>query len=195
MSLAAVLRVIGVAIILALLVKTEPVERFIAAIRRRLGRKDVIEISGGFSLLVTNRSDKTIGDVRMFVKSIDSWDSKHEVFVSARHFVTLAGDEIELPQDPPSRPGYTYLGANRRDIRRLVLRPAISCVGIGVCFGSAGALFASHLVDSRLITRAPTDAVVYAGVIVAVAITALVATWRRARRAVSVNPAITLRTE
>ena len=87
------------------------------------------------------------------------------------------------------------LGADRRDISRLVVRSAVVMVAVGAMAGIVGAVFASRWAASQLFGVQPVDFPTYATVAVAVVATALAATWRPARQAARVDPAITLRAE
>jgi ABC-type antimicrobial peptide transport system permease subunit len=87
------------------------------------------------------------------------------------------------------------LGATRADIVRGVLRRGLLLTGIGLAIGVAGASAGSGLLESLLygITRA--DPATYLGVVALLGGVALVACWIPARRAASVDPAVTLRAE
>lgn len=87
------------------------------------------------------------------------------------------------------------LGADRRDIRRLVLGSSVRLVLAGAVAGVAAALAASRWVEARLFGVTPTDPSTYALVTIAVVATAVLATWRPARQAARVDPVISLRAE
>ena len=87
------------------------------------------------------------------------------------------------------------LGADGRAVRRLVLGSSLRLVVIGATLGLLLALGASRGVQAQLVGVTPTDPLTYAIVLVAVAMTAMAATWVPARRASSVDPAVTLRAE
>lgn len=87
------------------------------------------------------------------------------------------------------------LGAGRSDIRSLVLRQGLVPVGIGVAVGLLAAGVVAQVVRGQLYGIAPLDPPVFlgmAGVLVAVALAAMLAP---ARRASAVQPAETLRGE
>jgi predicted permease len=87
------------------------------------------------------------------------------------------------------------LGADRRDVGRLVLGSSLRLVAAGVMLGLAGAWLASRWIESQLFGVTGTYPFTYAGVALLVFATALLATWHPARQAASVDPAITLRAE
>jgi putative ABC transport system permease protein len=89
----------------------------------------------------------------------------------------------------------TALGASRSGILSLILRQGLSLTGVGVLLGVAGALAATRLIETLLFGVSRLDPVTYAGVVLLLTATALVACWLPARRASLVDPAITLRTE
>jgi predicted permease len=87
------------------------------------------------------------------------------------------------------------LGADRRDISRLVLRSSGLMVVIGAAVGIVAALIASRWTGSQFFGVAPTDPSTYLIVTAIVVGTSLLATWRPARAAARIDPAITLKTE
>jgi putative ABC transport system permease protein len=87
------------------------------------------------------------------------------------------------------------LGADRRDISRLVLRSAVTMVGIGAVIGIAGALVAARWTASQFFGVTATSPWIYLAVTAVVVLTSILATWRPARSAARVDPAITLRSE
>jgi putative ABC transport system permease protein len=89
----------------------------------------------------------------------------------------------------------TALGASRSGILSLILRQGLSLTGVGVVLGLAGAFAATRVIETLLFGVSRLDPVTYAGVVVLLAGTALVACWLPARRASQVDPVITLRAE
>jgi putative ABC transport system permease protein len=89
----------------------------------------------------------------------------------------------------------TALGASRGGILSLILRQGLSLTGVGVVLGLAGAFAATRVIETLLFGVSRLDPVTYVGVVVVLAITALVACWLPARRASLVDPVITLRAE
>jgi putative ABC transport system permease protein len=87
------------------------------------------------------------------------------------------------------------LGAGKPEIRRLVIGPAMRFLAAGVILGVVVAVLASRSIESQLHGVKPVDPALYVAVAIAIGATAFVATWRPARRALRVDPIITLRTE
>jgi putative ABC transport system permease protein len=85
------------------------------------------------------------------------------------------------------------LGANRRDVVRMVIREAIALVFIGVCAGLAGALALTRLMSGELFEVSPGDPatlIVVSAIMTGVALIAcLIPAWRATR----VDPMIALR--
>jgi putative ABC transport system permease protein len=87
------------------------------------------------------------------------------------------------------------LGAQPRDVLRLVvtqgLRPAVFGVGIGL----AGAFASARAIATMLFGVSPADAMTFAAVTVLLLGVALFACWMPARRAMRVDPLVALRYE
>ena len=87
------------------------------------------------------------------------------------------------------------LGAQRRDIERLILRPGLVLATGGVALGIIVAAFLTPLMSAVLFAVAPTDAVTYAVVSLVLIVVALAACYVPARRATQNDPLVALRTE
>ncbi len=87
------------------------------------------------------------------------------------------------------------LGAGRRDIVRLVLGQGIAVVGAGIAIGLVAALLVTRLLSGFLYGVSPFDVPTFAGVVVLLAIVALVACVFPALRATRVDPVQALRTD
>jgi putative ABC transport system permease protein len=89
----------------------------------------------------------------------------------------------------------TALGAQRRDVLRLVMRDGAKIALFGIAFGIAGALALTRLMASLLFEVKPTDPATFAGVAIVLALVALAACYIPARRAMRVEPMLALRYE
>ena len=87
------------------------------------------------------------------------------------------------------------LGAQPAQVRRLVVRDALTLAAAGLGIGVAAALASSRILGGLLYNVAPWDPASYAGAAVVLAAVALVAGWIPARRAAAVDPAVALRAE
>jgi ABC-type antimicrobial peptide transport system permease subunit len=87
------------------------------------------------------------------------------------------------------------LGAQPADIRSLVLGQALRLAGVGLAIGLAGALGATRIIDSLLFGVTAHDPATFAGVSVALVLVMLTAAYLPARRAMRVDPIVSLRTE
>ncbi len=87
------------------------------------------------------------------------------------------------------------LGADRRDVVRMVLRGAFSQIGIGLALGIPAAIGAGKLMSDQLFGVKPWDPVMLTLATVLLGVAALLATVIPARRAASVEPMVALRSE
>jgi len=87
------------------------------------------------------------------------------------------------------------LGAQMKDVLRLVIGNGMTLALIGVAIGLAGAFALTRLMTSLLFGVTPIDAVAFATVSILLLTVALVACYIPARRAMRVNPLIALRYE
>jgi putative ABC transport system permease protein len=87
------------------------------------------------------------------------------------------------------------LGAQRRDIERLMLGPGLVLAVAGVVVGVISAAFLARLMDAVLFAVTPTDALTYATVSLVLILVAVAACYLPARRALKVDPVIALRCE
>jgi predicted permease len=85
------------------------------------------------------------------------------------------------------------LGARAGDIVRLVVRQGIQLVIIGVIVGGVAALFATRVLTRLLYGTTPTDPVAFGGVVLTLAVVALLASYLPARRASRAKPMDVLR--
>jgi predicted permease len=87
------------------------------------------------------------------------------------------------------------LGAAGGAVLGLVLRQGMRLAGAGLAAGLVGALALRRVIASVLFETAPTDPVTFGGVAALLAGVALFACWLPARRAMRVDPMVTLRSE
>jgi predicted permease len=87
------------------------------------------------------------------------------------------------------------LGAQRGDIRRMVLRRGLGLTAVGGGLGVGGALIVSHLMAGLLFGVSPNDLPTFAGVTGVLTSVALAASYIPALRAMRVDPMATLHAE
>jgi putative ABC transport system permease protein len=87
------------------------------------------------------------------------------------------------------------LGADRRDVLRLVLTRALRIVVAGLAVGLAGAAGLTRVLQRFLFGVTPTDPVAFTLVTLLLVVVGLVAAWLPARRATRIDPCAALRAE
>jgi putative ABC transport system permease protein len=87
------------------------------------------------------------------------------------------------------------LGAERRDLLRMVIRQGVKLAVMGVCIGIGGALVLTRFLSSMLYGVKPTDPLTLVGVSLILTAVALLASYIPARRATKVDPMVALRYE
>jgi predicted permease len=87
------------------------------------------------------------------------------------------------------------LGAQRRNILKMVLRRGLALAGAGAGLGVVAALIVSHLMAGLLYGVSPTDLPTFAGVTLVLTTVALAATYIPALRAMRLDPITTLHSE
>jgi putative ABC transport system permease protein len=87
------------------------------------------------------------------------------------------------------------LGAQPREILRLVVGKGLWLAGVGIAVGVAGALGMTRLLVFMLAGVSPRDPLTFTGVALLIAVVALAACYLPARRAMRVDPMVALRYE
>jgi ABC-type antimicrobial peptide transport system permease subunit len=87
------------------------------------------------------------------------------------------------------------LGAQRRDVLRLVIGQGMLLLGVGMIIGTLGALALTRALAGFLYGIRPTDPATFATVVAILATVAFLACYIPARRATRVDPMIALRYE
>jgi len=87
------------------------------------------------------------------------------------------------------------LGAAGGDVQRMFVMRGLQLAAIGLVVGTVAALAGSRFIASLLFGVSPFDPITYAGVVLALGLVAIVATWLPARQASLVDPAIALRAD
>jgi predicted permease len=87
------------------------------------------------------------------------------------------------------------LGAQRKEVLQAALGRALKLLAVGSMAGLLLGILASRVLGAIVYQATPRDPIVLGGVVVAMVVLGLVATWIPAQRALSVNPVILLREE
>ena len=87
------------------------------------------------------------------------------------------------------------LGAQRRDMLRMVVRRGITLAALGVAIGLVGSFAVSGLLRNFLYGVTPGDPLTFIGIPLVLSLVALLASWLPARRATRVDPMLALRYE
>jgi ABC-type antimicrobial peptide transport system permease subunit len=87
------------------------------------------------------------------------------------------------------------LGAKRKEVLRAALGRPLKLLAVGSAAGLALGLLATKVLAFIVYQATPRDPLVLAGVVLAMTLLGLLATWIPAQRALSVNPLILLREE
>src|SRR5215813_5726333 len=87
------------------------------------------------------------------------------------------------------------LGAQTRDVLRLIVRQGMSLAGMGIGIGLMAAIGATRLMTGLLFGVRATDPITFAAIALLLAIVALLACLLPARRATQVDPLVALRVE
>lgn len=106
------------------------------------------------------------------------------VYSVISYLVTLRARELSIR---------VALGAQGRDVTRLVLGQGARLALVGIVVGTIGSIAASHLMDGMLYDTSTTDPLSFAAVIGLLGGVALVASWVPARRAAKIEPMDVLR--
>jgi hypothetical protein len=87
------------------------------------------------------------------------------------------------------------LGAQRKEVLQAALGRAVKLLAVGSAAGLGLGILAARVLASVVYGASPRDPLVLAGVVLAMAVLGLVATWIPAQRALSVDPLVLLREE
>jgi putative ABC transport system permease protein len=87
------------------------------------------------------------------------------------------------------------LGAQKRDVMKMVVRQGMTLSLVGTAVGLAGALALTRLMESLLFEISTTDPLTFTGLALTLMAVSLAACWIPARRATKVDPIVALRYE
>jgi putative ABC transport system permease protein len=87
------------------------------------------------------------------------------------------------------------LGAQARDVRKMVMKQGIALALIGVAIGLATSFALTRLMKTLLFGVSATDPLTFTAIAALLTLVALLACWIPARRATKVDPMVALRRE
>jgi putative ABC transport system permease protein len=87
------------------------------------------------------------------------------------------------------------LGAQRRDVLKLMVGTGMRMALIGVVIGVIGSLALTRVIQNQLYSVSTTDPITFAGISLLLLAVALLACWVPARRAAKIEPILALRYE
>jgi len=87
------------------------------------------------------------------------------------------------------------LGAQRKEVLKAALGRAFRLLAFGSAAGLLLGILASRVLAFIVFEATPRDPLVLAGVVLAMAMVGLIATWIPARRALAIDPMVLLREE
>ena len=87
------------------------------------------------------------------------------------------------------------LGARAVDVMRMILRQGVLLIALGLVFGVSGAMVLTKAMKSMIYNVGASDPMVFAGACSVLALTAFMASYFPARRAIKIDPQIALRNE
>ena len=89
----------------------------------------------------------------------------------------------------------TALGAQRSDLRGMVMRQGLLPVAVGLAAGIIAALLGARVLRSLIVGVSSFDPLTFSGVMLVISLVAAIACYIPARRAMTADPAVTLRYE
>jgi predicted permease len=144
------------------------------------------------------QADKTLAMERLFARLMTLFGLLAQQLASIGLFGVMAYAVSQRAREIGIR---MALGADRRDVMRMILRQGMALALIGVALGLAGAYALAKYLESRInLSRMlydvqPSDPLTYGAVAASLILAALLACWIPARRATRVDPMTALRAE
>ena len=161
-----------------------PVQRELKSAEKEILIEDVVTM--------TRRLDLSVAPQRMNVVLLATFAFIALVLAAAGIYGIMAHSVAQRTQEIGLR---MALGAQLRDVMKMVLRSGLSLALLGISIGLMGAFALTRLMSKLLFGVTPTDAVTFASVAAILFLVALLACYIPARRATRVDPSIALRYE
>jgi putative ABC transport system permease protein len=161
-----------------------PVQRELKNAEKEILIEDVVTMN--------RRLDLSVAPQRMNVVLLATFAFIALVLAAAGIYGVMAHSVAQRTQEIGVR---MALGAQLRDVMKMVLRSGMSLALLGILIGLAGAFGLTRLMSKLLFGVTPTDAVTFASVAAILFAVAFLACYIPARRATRVDPSIALRYE
>ena len=170
---------------------TAPTDRLVPAIRREIRALDSGLLINDFQTMNEIMSD-TRAQPRFRAILVGAFAALAMLLAAVGIYGVLSQSVIQRTNEIGIR---MALGAEYRDIVKLILSQSMKIILAGIALGIVGALLLGRVVASLLYGVQPTDVVTFAGVSVLLILVAVLACYIPARRAIKVDPMIALRQE
>jgi putative ABC transport system permease protein len=161
-----------------------PVQRELKNAEKEILIEDVVSMN--------RRLDLSVAPQRLNVVLLATFAFIALVLAAAGIYGVMAQSVAQRTQEIGVR---MALGAQLRDVLKMVLRSGMSLALIGIAIGLTGAFFLTRLMRTLLFGVTPTDAMTFGSVAVILFVVALLACYIPARRATRVDPLVALRYE
>jgi putative ABC transport system permease protein len=161
-----------------------PVQRELKNAEKEILIEDVVTMN--------RRLDLSVAPQRLNVVLLATFAFIALVLAAAGIYGVMAHSVAQRTQEIGLR---MALGAQLRDVLKMVLRSGMSLALIGIAIGLAGAFALTRLMSKLLFGVTPTDAVTFVSVAAILFVVALLACLIPARRATKVDPIVALRYE
>jgi ABC-type antimicrobial peptide transport system permease subunit len=173
------------------------------------------------SLVVRSKDPQVVAAIRSKLRELDpglpayiqSWEKGLDIALFGAHMATLSLGVLGMMGAMLSVTGifgmaaYSVskrlrelgirmaLGAQRKEVLQAALGRAVKLLAFGSMAGLLLGILAGRVLDAIVYSATPRDPLVLAGVVLAMALLGLLATWIPAQRALSIDPMILLREE
>jgi putative ABC transport system permease protein len=159
-------------------------------------RKEIAEIDSGLPIsniqLLDELSGAGLGNRRTYVLGLGLFASVATLLAAIGIYGLMAYSVARRTREIGVR---MALGAGVRQVIVNVGARAVVLIAAGLAAGVAGSLGLTRMLATQLWGVTPTDPATFAGVSAFLALVALGACWVPARRAIQIDPAVTLRAE
>jgi predicted permease len=166
------------------------VESLATTVRERVRALDAT-VPADIEPLAT-RADRLTADRRLTMTFLSAFGGLALVLAAVGVYAVLSFSVAQRTREMAVR---SALGADRRQIVRLVLVAGVSVIAVGITVGAVGAFALTRLMSSLLFEVSPHDPVVLVAAVLVIAVTGVLAAVIPAMRASRVEPMLALKGE